>query len=212
MAAVPAGFGPAAWASASAVREIALTVCSSVGGGFTSGGLSAASRSIAASPSSASFASCCSGMKLASVIARLTSGSAERRLASAAASPSVGARISIVLGVESGSFMRSTNVATDSAFGLRRCSGLKSNSSFGSSTMLPTAINAAPDEDREAPPDQESIERCQGRITDFATFAAGTHHREQRRQHGDAGHERDDHARSSDQAEFRHAAVVGRQE
>ena len=42
-------------------------------------------------------------MKLASVIARLTSGSAESRFASATASASVGARISIVLGVVSAS-------------------------------------------------------------------------------------------------------------
>ncbi len=181
------------------------------GGGFTSSGLSAGSSSIAASASSVSFGSCCSGMKLASVIARLTSGSAESRFASATASASVGARTSIVLGVVSASFMRSSSVATDSAWALRRLSGLKSNASFGTSSRLPTAMNADTASDGDATPGQEAVERRERRIAHLAALAAGAQHREQRGQQRDAGHERDDHAGAGDQAQLRHAAIVGRQ-
>jgi len=82
-------------------------------------------------------------MKLASDSARFTSGNPDNRFVSAMASPSVGARISMVLGVVSGLFIRSSSVATDSACALRRFSGLKSNRSFGNSRRLPTAITAA---------------------------------------------------------------------
>ena len=212
VAATPAGCGPAACSSALAVRNIARTISASSGGGFTSSGLSAGSISIAASASSASFGSCCSGTKFASVIARLTSGSVESRFASVTASPCVGASTSIVLGVVSASFMRSSSVATDSARSLRRLMRVEVEREFRHQQQAADGNQRGHGENGDATPCQEAIERRKCRITDLAALAARAHHREQGRQQRDAGDERDDHAGSRDQAQLRHAAIFGGQE
>ena len=118
----------------------------------------------------------------------------------------------MVLGVVFGSFIRSSSVATDSTLALRRCSGLKSNCSRGSSTRLPAATMPAIGEDPGATPHQKPIERGERGIAHGGALSRRTQQREQRRQHGDAGNERDDHAGAGDHAELGHAAIFGRQE
>ena len=49
----------------------------------------------------------------------------------------------MVLVVVAGSRMRSSSVATDSTFGLRRCNGLKSKRSCVNSSTLPAATTPA---------------------------------------------------------------------
>jgi hypothetical protein len=61
------------------------------------------------------------------VIVCETSGTDPRRSAIPTAAVKLGAMISIAFAPVRGSFLSSRNVATDSTFGLRRCSGLKSN-------------------------------------------------------------------------------------
>ncbi len=57
-------------------------------------------------------------------------------------------------------------------------------------------------EDQAAPLSQEAVDRRERLKADFFRFAARMHKHEQRRQHRDREHERDDHADARDQAEF----------
>ena len=105
----------------------------SVGGRSTSLGLSDASIVVAASWMSLSFSSWSLGTRSLSVLVCETS-----RAPIAAARPRSQRRgreasISIALAPVCGFFLSSRNVATDSTFGLCKCSGLKSNCSQNSS-------------------------------------------------------------------------------
>jgi hypothetical protein len=82
-------------------------------------------------------------MNVSMVTTRATSGSAASFAARASAAGALGTTTSIVLGEVSGSRDRSSSVAIDSTFGLRRLSGLKSNSSHGSSAKATTPATAA---------------------------------------------------------------------
>ena len=68
------------------------------------------------------------------------------------------------------------------------------------------------DDDDDAVLFQEIVDRRQERVADRLAFARRVEHFQQRRQHRDAGQERDQHAGAGDLAEFRDALVVGRQE
>ena len=59
---------------------------------------------------------------------------------------------------------------------------------------------------------RKSIDRRQERVADRLLFAGRVEQFQQRRQHRDAGEERDQHADAGDLAEFGDALVVGRQE
>ena len=66
-------------------------------------------------------------MKLSIVLTPATSGSLDSFSAAASAACVFGASMKIELAPSAGSLRRSRKVATDSTFGLRRFSGLKSN-------------------------------------------------------------------------------------
>src|SRR5437867_5879421 len=57
--------------------------------------------------------------------------------------------------------------------------------------------------------DKEAVKSPKRCIADRCWLAGQAQHSKQRRQQRDAGDERDDHARSGDQAQFRYASVLG---
>src|SRR5262249_867569 len=115
-------------ASASSTTSLPITawVSAGVGSAPTSLGLRVFCRKKLASSIRASLASCSSGTKLCSVSTRPTSGNWRSFSAVAEAWARSLLSTSIVFGLVSGPFIRSSNVTTDSASCARRLSGLKS--------------------------------------------------------------------------------------
>src|SRR5262249_55484920 len=115
-------------ASASSTTSLPITawVSAGVGSAPTSLGLRVFCRKKLASSIRASLASCSSGTKLCSVSTRPTSGNWRSFSAVAEAWARSLLSTSIVFGLVSGPFIKSSNVTTDSASCARRLSGLKS--------------------------------------------------------------------------------------
>ena len=123
-----------------------------------------------------------------------------------------GSRMSMVLGLVSGSRIRSSRVETDSTCFERRFSGLKSNCrppSSGRPRM--TAVSVTPTTQLRCVSRKWSRGASQAQPTG-AALARRPEHGEQRRQQGDGGQERDDHAGPGDQPEFGETHIGGRQE
>ena len=118
---------PAALRKLATVPFSASTFSASVGAASTWSGFSAGPTTLAACAISFSFAGWSSGTKLSSDITRRTSGTFSSRASIFFASASELVSTLMALAPVLGSLRRSRKVAIDSAFGLRRLIGLKSN-------------------------------------------------------------------------------------
>ena len=117
----------------------------------------------------------------------------------------------MVLGLVSGSRIRSSRVETDSVLFERRFSGLKSNCrprSSGRPRM--TAASVRPTTQLRSRSRKWSSGASHAQPTG-ARSPTGLEHGKQRRQQGDRGQERDDHAGPGDQPEFGETHIGGRQ-